>query len=172
MSLDKKEMGLKIKEARKIKGDKIGKRYTGNMLATDLDISRSYLGDLESGRVYPNYTLLSKIAEKCEVPLSFFDEPVKVLSSINVNTVLNGPGKLKTNIENIELSKKAERDIKKSLDQTLDMIEKSQDGLMFDGEPFELDDLTRELLKESLENSMRMAKKIAKEKFTPKKYKK
>ena len=85
---------------------------------------------------------------------------------------MNGSGKLKTNIEATELSKKAERDIKKSLDQTLDMIENSQDGLMFDGEPFELDDLTKELLKQSLENSMRMAKKIAKEKFTPKKYKK
>ena len=52
------------------------------------------------------------------------------------------------------------------------MIENSQDGLMFDGEPLELDDLTKELLKQSLENSMRMAKKIAKEKYTPKKYKK
>lgn len=69
-----------------------------------------------------------------------------------------------------ELSKKAERDIQKSLSETLGMLQKSQDGLMFDGEP--LDDLTRELLAQSLENSMRMAKKIAQEKYTPKKYKK
>jgi transcriptional regulator with XRE-family HTH domain len=105
MSLDKKELGLKIKEARKIKGNKIGKKYTGNMLATDLDISRSYLGDLESGRVYPNYTLLSKIAEKCEVPLSFFDEPVKALPSFNINAVFAGSGKLIKNINNAELTK-------------------------------------------------------------------
>jgi len=151
MSLDKKEMGLKIKEARKIKGEKIGKRYTGNMLAVDLDISRSYLGDLESGRLYPNYTLLTKIAETCEVPLSFFEN----------NEDFS---------EEIVLSKKAEKDIQKSLNETLNMLQNSQDGLMFDGEP--LDDETRELLAQSLENSMRLAKKIAKEKFTPKKYRK
>ena len=69
-----------------------------------------------------------------------------------------------------ELSPKAEKDIKKALGETLNVLENSQDALMFDGEP--LDDETRELLKSSLENSMRIAKKIAKEKYTPKKYRK
>ena len=69
-----------------------------------------------------------------------------------------------------ELSAKAEKDIKKALGKTLEQLENSQDALMFDGEP--IDDETRELLKSSLENSMRLAKKIAKEKYTPKKYKK
>lgn len=69
-----------------------------------------------------------------------------------------------------ELSPKAEKDIKKALGETLDQLENSQDALMFDGEP--IDDETRELLRSSLENSMRIAKKIAKEKYTPKKYKK
>lgn len=69
-----------------------------------------------------------------------------------------------------ELSAKAEKDIKKALGETLEQLENSQDALMFDGEP--IDDETRELLKSSLENSMRLAKKIAKEKYTPKKYKK
>ena len=45
-----------------------------------------------------------------------------------------------------------------------------QDGLMFSGEP--LDEETKELLKASLENSIRIAKINAKEKFTPKKYRK
>jgi SOS-response transcriptional repressors (RecA-mediated autopeptidases) len=74
MKLNKKEMGLKIKEARKIKSYKIGKKYTGQMLADDINISRGYLGDIEGGRLYPNYTILSSIAEACEVPLSFFEE--------------------------------------------------------------------------------------------------
>lgn len=74
------------------------------------------------------------------------------------------------NNETEQLSPKAERDIQKSLSETLNVLENSQDALMFDGEP--LDDETRELLKSSLENSMRLAKKIAKEKYTPKKYKK
>ena len=69
-----------------------------------------------------------------------------------------------------ELSAKAEKDIKKALGKTLEQLENCQDALMFDGEP--IDDETRELLKSSLENSMRLAKKIAKEKYTPKKYKK
>ena len=69
-----------------------------------------------------------------------------------------------------ELSHKAEKDIKKALGETLEQLESSQDASMFDGEP--IDDETRELLRSSLENSMRIAKKIAKEKYTPKKYKK
>ena len=40
---------------------------------------------------------------------------------------------------------------------------------MFDGEP--LDDETRELLIASLERTIRQAKILAKEKYTPKKYK-
>jgi len=81
-------------------------------------------------------------------------------------------GKSYYDFNNNQLSKKAERDIQKSLSETLGMLKNSQDALMFDGEPLELDDLTRELLAQSLENSMRMAKKIAKEKYTPKKFKK
>jgi transcriptional regulator with XRE-family HTH domain len=68
-----------------------------------------------------------------------------------------------------KLSKKDERDIKKDLNKTLEQLENSQDGLMFDGEP--MDDETRELLRISLENSMRIAKQSAK-KYTPKKYRK
>lgn len=45
-----------------------------------------------------------------------------------------------------------------------------KEALMFNGEP--LDDESKELLKQSLENSLRMAKVIAKRKYTPKKYRK
>ena len=41
---------------------------------------------------------------------------------------------------------------------------------MYNGEPLELDDITRELLRNSLENGLRIAKIKAKEKYTPKKY--
>lgn len=68
------------------------------------------------------------------------------------------------------LTPKDERDIARRLEETLSELEAGQDGLMFSGEP--LDDETRELLKISLENSIRLAKVTAKEKFTPKKYKK
>lgn len=68
------------------------------------------------------------------------------------------------------LNKKDEKDIAKRLEQTLNELEENQDGLMFSGEP--LDDETKELLKASLENSIRIAKINAKQKFTPKKYRK
>lgn len=68
-----------------------------------------------------------------------------------------------------DLTHKDERDIAKKLNSTLEQLD-SSDGLMFDGAV--LDDETKELLKISLENAIRTAKVIAKQKFTPKKYKK
>lgn len=65
------------------------------------------------------------------------------------------------------LNKKDERDIKKKMDEMLEMFD-SADALMFDGEP--LDDETRQLLRESYENQLRITKQLAKAKFTPKKY--
>lgn len=67
-----------------------------------------------------------------------------------------------------ELSERNERDIEKALTETLNKLD-SQDGLMFDGEP--MDDDTKELLRISLENTIRTAKIASKKKFTPKKYK-
>ena len=65
------------------------------------------------------------------------------------------------------LNKKDERDIKKKMDEMLEIFD-SADALMFDGEP--LDDETRQLLRESYENQLRITKQLAKAKFTPKKY--
>lgn len=70
----------------------------------------------------------------------------------------------------IQLTAKDEKDIAKRLEAALEDLENQQEALMFSGEP--LDDHTRELLKASLENSIRIAKINAKEKYTPKKYKK
>lgn len=66
------------------------------------------------------------------------------------------------------LKAKDERDIAKKLQSTLDDLENGADGLMFDGEP--LDDETRALLRDSLQNQLQMTKLLAKQKFTPKKY--
>lgn len=66
------------------------------------------------------------------------------------------------------LNKKDERDIKKKMDEMLEMFD-SSDALMFDGEP--LDEETRQLLRDSYENQLRLTKQLAKAKFTPKKYK-
>ena len=65
------------------------------------------------------------------------------------------------------LNKKDENDIAKRLENTMADLD-ADEALMFSGEP--LDEETRELLKASLENSIRIAKINAKQKFTPKKY--
>lgn len=64
-----------------------------------------------------------------------------------------------------ELTARNEKDIEKALQGTLEQLD-SQDGLMFDGAA--MDPETRELLRLSLENTIRTAKITAKKKFTPK----
>lgn len=68
------------------------------------------------------------------------------------------------------LTKKDERDIEKRLEAMIGDLEGNADGLMFSGEP--MDEETRELLKMSLRNQLEISKRLAKQKYTPKKYRK
>ena len=83
---------------------------------------------------------------------------------------INRSDLIEEKLDDSSLTRKDERDIEKTLEATLSQLENDQEGLLFSGEV--LDDETRELLKISLENSIRMAKITAKKKFTPKKYRK
>jgi transcriptional regulator with XRE-family HTH domain len=74
MVLNKIELGKLIKKAREYKAETIGEKYTQEMLANDIGIARSSIGDFESGRKYPKYDYLAKIADACGVNLSFFGE--------------------------------------------------------------------------------------------------
>jgi transcriptional regulator with XRE-family HTH domain len=67
------------------------------------------------------------------------------------------------------LNPKDERDIAKDLEKMLADLESNQ-ALAFNGEP--MDEETKRLFHISLESSMRLAKEMAKQKFTPNKYKK
>lgn len=71
--LTKKGMGPLVKSARENKSSILVKKYTQAILADDLELSKGYIGDIENGRI-PELRSLNKIAEKCEVPLSFFDK--------------------------------------------------------------------------------------------------
>lgn len=82
MVLSRKELGSLVKKARDMKSKSIGKKYTQQMLANDLKLSRGYIGDIENGRTYPNYVLLDQIAHACNVPLSFFDNSSETESTI------------------------------------------------------------------------------------------
>lgn len=67
------------------------------------------------------------------------------------------------------LTSKEERDIAIDLERMLSDLESNQ-ALAFHGET--LDEESKELLRISLENSLRLAKQMAKQKFTPKKHRK
>jgi transcriptional regulator with XRE-family HTH domain len=125
-------------------------------LAEKANISRSYLADVERNRYNPSFDTLKAIASALNVPIS------SLIGEEDANNS-NWDSKLP------ELTKKDEMDIAKDLQRIMDNLE-SQEGLMYDGEP--MDEETKELIKISLENSMRLAKKLAKKKFTPKKYRK
>mgnify|MGYP006069173695 CR=1 FL=1 len=123
------------------------KGITQDELATKLGYtSRSSIAKIESGKTDISQSKVKEIAEILNTTTSY---------------LMDGN-------ENI-LNQKDEKDIAKKMDSLIEQID-TQDALMFDGEP--LDEESKELLKASLENSLRMAKAIAKQKYTPKKYRK
>lgn len=142
MVLTKKEIGQLIKKARQNKSSILGTKYTQTMLADDLELSRGYIGDIENGRIYPSYVLLNKIAEKCEVPLSFFDETAAT------------PEEDKKTKENLvsEIS-----DVKKAMDLIL-----SQPGLMLNGEM--LSDESKIALANAIQMGLAYAEQVQKKK--------
>jgi transcriptional regulator with XRE-family HTH domain len=150
-----------IKEVIQVIGDNIKffrkkAKMTQVELAQKANISRSYLADVERNRYNPSLDTLKAIASALNVPVNSLigEEDAK---TSNHDTQLP------------ELTEKDERDIAKDLQRIMDNLE-NREGLMYDGEP--MDEETRELIRISLENSMRLAKRIAKKKFTPKKYRK
>lgn len=146
------------------------KGWSRYKLCKEANLAQSTLSDILSGKnANPRMDTIQKIATALGVDVNeFFDNTLAI--DENYIDQLDKTLCVKEEAEKYTLSKKAEKDIQKSLSDTLNLLQESQGGLMFDGEP--LDDETRELLAQSIENSMRLAKKIAKEKYTPKKYRK
>ncbi|MEQ8197683.1 MAG: helix-turn-helix transcriptional regulator [Clostridiaceae bacterium] len=73
MVLSRMELKKRIREARKLKSEKIGRNYTQVMLANDIDKSRQYISNLETGLSSPSFTSLRSIADACDVDFSFFE---------------------------------------------------------------------------------------------------
>ncbi|MDH5161477.1 helix-turn-helix domain-containing protein [Heyndrickxia oleronia] len=72
-----------------------------------------------------------------------------------------------------ELNAKDERDIQKELQKMIDGLSNKSGYAAFNGETLEdMDEEDKELLIASLENSLRLAKRLAKQKYTPNKYRK
>lgn len=129
--------------------------------ATRCQLSHSYIDKLEKG-------IDPRNGKPVEPTLAVIEQIAKAINKDKTNLLeeigyLNRPN-------DIKLSPKDERDIARDLEKTLEELENSDEALMFDGEP--IDEHTKEMIRISLENSMRMAKQLAKQKSTPNKYKK
>lgn len=123
-----------------------GKGVSQRKMEQDIGISNGASSKWENSS--PSIEVIQKLS-------AYFD--------VSINYLMTG----ETNSDIMPLNTKDENDIAKRLENTLSDLD-TQEALMFSGEP--LDDTTRELLKVSLENSIRIAKINAKQKFTPKKY--
>lgn len=121
-------------------------------LGAVVGLAESTISQYETGKRQPDNETLLKLGE-------YFNTSVDYLL-----------GSTRTNENAPTLTQKDERDIEKRLQNTIEELESLQDGLTFSGEA--LDDESRELLAISLKNSLEIAKRAAKQKYTPKKYKK
>lgn len=139
----------RLKELRESKG------WTQDELANKLGVSRPAVAGYESeekNRI-PRKETLSKIAD---------------LFGVTTDYLLGRVDFVKEGEEPYyALSEKDEKDIAKRLEKIMNDLE-SDASLAYHGEP--MDEETRRLVSIAIENSMRMAREIAKKKFTPKKY--
>lgn len=125
-------------------------------VSKETGVSQPTLSEWKKGTYTPKQDKLQKIADYFGVTLDY----------LMGNTHANEQTSPETQ-KAPTLNKKDERDIARRLEETLNLLE-SSDALMFDGEP--LDQESMDLLKTSLQNQYTLAKQIAKQKFTPKKY--
>ena len=125
-------------------------------VSKETGVSQPTLSEWKKGTYTPKQDKLQKIADYFGVTLDYLMG--------NTHADEQTPPEMQ---KAPTLNKKDERDIARRLEETLNLLE-SSDALMFDGEP--LDQESMDLLKTSLQNQYTIAKKIAKQKFTPKKY--
>lgn len=141
----------RIKERRLLLG------YNQPELAKIMNISKQTVSNWESGNRTPDAETLSKLSDLFSVSVDF------LLGKTDIAAPPSADG-----LEQ-ELTKKDEKDIEKTLNKTLEMLEK-QEGLMLSGELIDEDDF--ELIKAAIQNGLEYAKKVNKKKFTPKKFRK
>lgn len=139
-----KSIGERIKEARKSAG------LTQLELAKKTELSRSYIGDIEKDRYNPSVSTLQLIATATNTPLEDLLPSTKPVAPTDLP----------------QLTPKDERDIARDLENMIESLDGS--AAMGNAEG----DEDRELLRASLETAMKIAKRTAKKKFTPKKYQK
>ncbi|ARA98585.1 MULTISPECIES: helix-turn-helix domain-containing protein [Anoxybacillaceae] len=134
------------------------KDLSGTKVAEMLGISAQYYYDIEKGKRNLSAEMATRLAEIFGVTTDYLlgrtDKP---------NDESDWDSKLP------ELTEKEERDIALKLEKILNQLD-HENAVSFYGEP--MDEETKEAMRISLESSLRLAKQLAKKKFTPKKYRK
>ena len=148
-------LGSRIKQMRVEKG------LTQDFIAGQLGMGRSNMGHIENGRTIPSSEALDKIADILNTTTDYLLGRTDESSKGTVVTESKSPY--------YALTDKDESDIAKKLEAMMSDLN-SDSPLSFLGEPMDEED--RELLRISLENTLRMSREMAKKKFTPKKYRK
>ena len=118
-----------------------------------LNIANSTLSQYESDKRIPSDDVKVQIAQ-------FFNVTTDYLLGNET------PAKFKS-----QLTDKDKKDIAKQVEDMLDGLD-ADNPISFQLDGNEIDDDTRELLRQSLQNALEFARLKAKEKFTPKKYRK
>lgn len=144
---------MKMSTGSRIKQLRVKKGFTQDHMAHQLGMNRANFSNYERDVASPPGDTLSKIADILGTSTDY----------------LLGRSEEQPIIEPYyALTPKDERDITKKLEQMLGELD-SDSGLSFMSGA-EMDDEDRELLRISLEQTIRMSKELAKKKFTPKKY--
>ncbi|CAJ1611438.1 helix-turn-helix domain-containing protein [Clostridium perfringens] len=158
------------------------RKLTQKALAEMTGISRSYLSDIEHNRYNPSFDTIEALANALKLDLkSFFDDTLleedyylkplneelederfEEIEELSENEIVEKQIPYTTG----SLSKKETLNIKADLEKTLNNLDNFEKNIAFEG--FLLDGETRKAFKESLEHSMKMAKLIAKNKFSSK----
>lgn len=140
---------------KRLKSLRTSTKLTQEETAKKLGIARTTYAMYEQGKREPDIATLNSLA-------SYFN--------VSVDYLL---GTAEQDQKLPELTKKEELDIKKDLEKIVNSLSSNQGYAHFGGESLEdLDEEDKELLINSLENTMKLAKKLAKQKFTPHKYRK
>lgn len=140
---------------KRLKMERVKRNWSQKYVAEKIGITNTVLSNYERDYRDPDTETLKKLADLYEV-------------SVDYLLGRNPSNKLP------ELTPRDEREIAKDLEKMIQSLENPNDGYSaFDGQIFDdVDEEDRELLINALEQSMRLAKRIAKKKYTPKKYRK
>lgn len=142
-------------------------------LAKTLGISQQSVAQWETGKTNPRRKMIDKLANTLNVTpneLFGYNEHTEEINNTTLDKLKKDEYDSLAHSNLPSLNKRDKRDIRKVLDELVNDLDGKGAVAFYNGDEA-LDDATRELIAQSLKVSAVIAKQRAKEKFTPKKYK-